>query len=201
MYNPSDKKGGVIRIANSGDWDTLDPGETYYGYSWNFARLYGRSLLTFKAAPGEASNELVPDLAEDLGKPSDDGKTWTYKIHKGVKFEDGTEVTSKDVAYAVARSIDKATFPNGPAYFDAMLDGRRATRAPTSRRARTSPRPSRRRTTRRSSSTSSSRSPASTTSRSSRRPCRSRRQGQGRAVQERRASTGPYKFQDLQPGK
>jgi len=122
IYNPSDKKGGVVRIANSGDWDTLDPGETYYGYSWNFARLYGRSLLTFKAAPGEASNELVPDLAEDLGKPTDNGKTWTYKIKKGVKFQDGTEVTSKDVAYAVARSIDKATFPNGPAYFDAMLD-------------------------------------------------------------------------------
>ena len=122
IYNPSDKKGGVIRIANSGDWDTLDPGETYYGYSWNFARLYGRSLLTFKAAPGKASNELVPDLAEDLGKPTDNGKTWTYKIKKGVKFEDGTEVTSKDVAYAVARSIDKETFPNGPAYFDAMLN-------------------------------------------------------------------------------
>ena len=122
IYNPSDKKGGVIKIANSGDWDTLDPGETYYGYSWNFARLYGRSLLTFKAAPGEASNELVPDLAEDLGKATDNGKTWTYKIKKGVKFEDGTEVTSKDVAYAVARSIDKETFPNGPAYFDAMLN-------------------------------------------------------------------------------
>src|SRR3954470_20065997 len=81
--NPSDTKGGTLRIANSGDWDTLDPGETYYGYSWNFARLYGRSLLTFKAAPGQASNELVPDLAEDLGKPTDNGKTWTYTIKKG----------------------------------------------------------------------------------------------------------------------
>ena len=91
VFNPSDKKGGIIKFANAGDWDTLDPGETYYGYSWNFARLYGRSLLTFKAAPGEASNELVPDLAEDLGKPTDNGKTWTYTIKQGVKFEDGTE--------------------------------------------------------------------------------------------------------------
>jgi peptide/nickel transport system substrate-binding protein len=122
VFNPSDKKGGTIKFANSGDWDTLDPGETYYGYSWNFARLYGRSLLMFKAAPGDASNELVPDLAEDLGKPTDGGQTWTYKLRQGVKFEDGTEVTAKDVAYAVARSIDKETFPNGPAYFDAMLD-------------------------------------------------------------------------------
>ena len=122
VFNPSDKKGGTIRIANSGDWDTLDPGETYYGYSWNFLRLYGRSLVMFKPAPGDASAELVPDLAEGLGVPSDDGKTFTYKIRKGVKYEDGTEVTSTDVKHAVLRSTDKATFPNGPAYFEQFLN-------------------------------------------------------------------------------
>ena len=120
--NPSETKGGTLRFANSGDWDSLDPGETYYGYSWNFARLYGRSLLTFQVAPGKASNELTPDLAEAKGEASPDGKSWTYKIKKGVKFEDGAEVTSADVKYAVLRSTDKATFPNGPAYFEAILD-------------------------------------------------------------------------------
>ena len=122
VYNPSDKKGGIIKMAHSSDWDTLDPGETYYGFSWNFARLYGRSLLMFRAAPGDASNELVPDLAEDLGEPSDGGKTWTYHIRKGVKYEDGTEVKAADVKYAVLRSTDKETFPNGPAYFEQFLD-------------------------------------------------------------------------------
>ena len=33
VVNPSDKKGGTLKFANSGDWDSLDPGETYYGYS------------------------------------------------------------------------------------------------------------------------------------------------------------------------
>ncbi|OLR89673.1 ABC transporter substrate-binding protein [Actinokineospora bangkokensis] len=122
VLNPSDKKGGTIKIANAGTWDSLDPGETYYGYSWNFLRLYGRSLVMFKPAPGKASNELVPDLAESLGTPSDGGKTWTYKIRKGVKYEDGTEVKAKDVAYAVLRSTDKETFPNGPAYFEGFLN-------------------------------------------------------------------------------
>lgn len=122
VFNPSDKKGGIIKMAHSSDWDTLDPGETYYGFSWNFARLYGRSLLMFRAAPGDASNELVPDLAEDLGEASDGGKTWTYKIREGVRYEDGTEVTAADVKYAVLRSTDKETFPNGPAYFEQFLD-------------------------------------------------------------------------------
>ncbi len=122
VYNPSDKKGGTLRFANSGDWDSLDPGDTYYGYSWDFIRLYGRALTMFKPVPGAASNEIVPDLAEALGVPSDNAKTWTYKIRKGVKFEDGTAVTSKDVKYAVERSLDKDTFPNGPTYFNDFLD-------------------------------------------------------------------------------
>jgi len=121
VFNPSEKKGGIIKLADEAAPDTLDPGETYYGYSWDFVRVYGRALTMFKPAPGKASAELVPDLAEALGVASDGGKTWTYKIRKGVKFEDGTVVKAADVKYAVLRSTDKATFPNGPAYFEAML--------------------------------------------------------------------------------
>ncbi len=122
VFNPSEKKGGIIKLADEAAPDTLDPGETYYGYSWDFVRVYGRALTMFKPAPGKASAELVPDLAETLGVASDGGKTWTYKIRKGVKFEDGTVVKAADVKYAVLRSTDKATFPNGPAYFEAMLN-------------------------------------------------------------------------------
>jgi peptide/nickel transport system substrate-binding protein len=122
VVNPSDKKGGTLKFANEGDWDTLDTGETYYAYSWNFARLYGRSLMMFKSAPGKEGNQLVPDLAEGPGEASSDAKTWTYKLRQGVKFDDGTEVTSADVKYAILRSTDKQTFPNGPAYWEGLLD-------------------------------------------------------------------------------
>ena len=132
-FNPSDKKGGIIEMAHSDDWDTVDPGETYYGLSWDFLRTYARALLMYKPAPGTASNELVPDTAEGLGTADDGGKTWTYKIRKGVKYEDGTEVKAKDVKYAVLRSIDKETFPNGPAYFEGYLN------LPAGYEARTSP--------------------------------------------------------------
>jgi peptide/nickel transport system substrate-binding protein len=122
VVNPSDKKGGTLKFANPGDWDNIDPGDTYYGYAWNFARLYGRSLMMFKSAPGKEGNTLVPDLAEAPGQSSDGAKTWTYKLRKGVKFEDGSEVTSADVKYAVLRSTDKQTFPNGPTYWEGLLD-------------------------------------------------------------------------------
>lgn len=122
VFSASTKKGGTLRYANSSDWDSLDPADTYYGYSWDFIRYYGRSLVMFDTQPGAASNKLVPDLATGLGVPSDNAKTWTYKIRSGLKFEDGTPITSKDVKYGVERSLDKDTFPNGPTYFNDFLD-------------------------------------------------------------------------------
>ena len=119
VVNPSDKKGGTLKFANPGTGTPSTPGETYYAWSWNFARLYGRSLMMFKSAPGKEGNQLVPDLAEGPGQASSDAKTWTYKLRQVIKFEDGTEVTSADAKYAVLRSIDKETFPNGPAYWEA----------------------------------------------------------------------------------
>jgi peptide/nickel transport system substrate-binding protein len=122
VYNPSDVKGGTLRFANSGDFDSLDPADTYYAYSWDFIRMYGRALTMMQSAPGADGAKVVPDLAESLGVSSDDAKIWTYKIRKGVKFEDGTPVTSKDVKYGVERSLDKVTFPDGPTYLNDFLD-------------------------------------------------------------------------------
>ena len=119
VYNASDATGGTIRFAISEDWDSVDPGDTYYGLSWNFLRNYARTLVVFKADAGEP--KLVPDLAKELGKPSNDAKTWTYTLRDGLKYEDGTPITSKDIKYAVARQLDKTTFPNGPTYFNDML--------------------------------------------------------------------------------
>ncbi|SDH87217.1 peptide/nickel transport system substrate-binding protein [Sinosporangium album] len=121
-FNPSTKKGGTLKFANPGEWDSLDPADTYYAYTWNFIRLYGRALVMFKSAPGPDGSTVVPDLAESLGKPSDDFKTWTYTLRKGLKYEDGSPITSKDVKYAVQRSIDRETFPNGPTYLNTMLN-------------------------------------------------------------------------------
>jgi peptide/nickel transport system substrate-binding protein len=122
VFDPSTKKGGIIKFADEGQQDSVDPGDTYYGYAWNFSRLYGRALTMFTPAPGKASNQLTGDLADGLGKSSDGARTWTYTLRKGVKFEDGTDVTSADVKYGIERSTDKDVFPDGPAYFDSLLN-------------------------------------------------------------------------------
>src|SRR5262249_1016646 len=93
-----------------------------YALSWNLIRLYGRSLVMFNPVPGPDGNKLVPDLATSLGVPSDGEKTWTYHLRPGVKFSDGTEVTSADVKYGILRSLDKTALVNGPPYFNDWLN-------------------------------------------------------------------------------
>ncbi|GAA3203956.1 ABC transporter substrate-binding protein [Actinocorallia longicatena] len=121
VVNASDKKGGTLRIALSDDFDSLDPGDTYAALQWNFSRLYARALVTFKPVPGTGNLELVPDLATDLGKPSDDGLSWTYTLRPGLKYDDGTPITSKDVKYAVERSNYSKQLQTGPKYFKQYL--------------------------------------------------------------------------------
>lgn len=122
VVNASEKKGGTITYELSDDTDSFDPGNTYYAYMWNLSRLWARPLMTFQPGAGEKGNTLVPDLAASKGVSSDGGKTWTYKLRSGVKFDDGTPVTSKDVKYAVERSnFARDVLSLGPNYFEHLL--------------------------------------------------------------------------------
>ncbi|MCH0571388.1 ABC transporter substrate-binding protein [Streptomyces sp. MUM 136J] len=124
VVNASTQKGGTVTYEYSDVPDSFDPGNTYYGYMFNLSRLYARPLMTFKPGPGQKGNELVPDLAASAGVPSDGGKTWTYKLRAGLKYEDGTAITSKDVKYAVERSnFARDVLSLGPNYFQQFLDG------------------------------------------------------------------------------
>jgi peptide/nickel transport system substrate-binding protein len=102
-------KGGTYTIGweNSfGFTDNFDPTGEYLGNAWGlYSNLMLRPLIGYKHQPGAAGNELVGDLATDVPKPTDGGLTYTYHLRSGVKFGPPVNraVTSKDVAYAMAR--------------------------------------------------------------------------------------------------
>ncbi|HEX7659772.1 MAG TPA: ABC transporter substrate-binding protein [Pseudonocardiaceae bacterium] len=123
VVNASDATGGTINYVLSGTPESTDPGNIYYGYEWDFVRWYSRSLVSFSSAPGNAGLKLTPDLATGLGQVSADGLTWTYHLRPGLKFEDGTPITSKDVKYGIERSTNYSpdVLPNGPTYFRQYL--------------------------------------------------------------------------------
>jgi len=121
IVNPSTTKGGTLTFADSSTPDSFDPGNTYYAWVWNFSRLYATPLVTYKSAPGAAGLQLTPGIATSLGTVSDNGLVWTYHLKQGLKFEDGTPVTSTDVKYAVERTYARSVLPNGPTYFPTIL--------------------------------------------------------------------------------
>jgi peptide/nickel transport system substrate-binding protein len=122
VANASSKTGGTLKFIGSQDADSWDPQRGYYGFMWDFSRYYTRQLITYKAAPGGESTELVPDMATDTGEISADGKTYTFTLKDGLKWEDGKPVTSKDIKYGIERIWAQDVISGGPIYLQQVLD-------------------------------------------------------------------------------
>jgi peptide/nickel transport system substrate-binding protein len=45
-----------------------------------------------------SATDFVCDLCTEMPQPTDDGRTWAFKIREGVKFHDGSPLTAADVA-------------------------------------------------------------------------------------------------------
>lgn len=117
------KKGGTLTIKYATVPETFDPTRAYYQDTMAIlSQLVTRTLTTYKVENGKSV--LVPDLATDLGKASEDGLTWTFTLKDGLKYADGTPIKAADIAYAVKRSFATEELPDGPPYvMDYLLDG------------------------------------------------------------------------------
>ncbi|MFE6746956.1 ABC transporter substrate-binding protein [Kitasatospora purpeofusca] len=116
-------KGGTLTVLTNQDFAHLDPARNWTLPQMDFGtRLIYRTLVTFKAEPGDAGNQIVPDLATDTGRPSDGGKTWSFTLREGLKYEDGSPIKSSDIKYNVERSFSP-DLTGGPDYAAQYLAG------------------------------------------------------------------------------
>ena len=118
---PGAKPGGTLSWLEDGAPEHLDPQQMYVTDSQSIGSLLYRTLTGYIEDPGGGPLKLVGDLATNTGESSDSGKTWTYHLRDGIKFEDGTPITSKDIAYGISRSMGK-NGENGPPYYKQDLD-------------------------------------------------------------------------------
>jgi len=107
------KKGGTLTVYSQSTPNTFDPTDVYYVDANEIGKLMWRTPTQVALRNGKAV--LVPDLT-DLGTPSADGLTWTFKLKGTFKYEDGSEVKVEDLAYAIKRSFAHDLFANGPTY-------------------------------------------------------------------------------------
>jgi peptide/nickel transport system substrate-binding protein len=112
-------KGGTVTMIDRDDFSHLDPAQIYVNTESNFGLLIDRGLTGYKrTAAGEF--KLVGDLATDAGTASDGGKTWTFTLKDGVKWQDGSPITSADVKWSIERTFASfVTF--GPQYIQQWL--------------------------------------------------------------------------------
>jgi peptide/nickel transport system substrate-binding protein len=97
------RRGGILLVAIGADAPGLDPHqEQTFATLQPTAPLYSTLL---QIEPGNYPN-VIGDLATEW-KISPDGLAYTFKLHKGVKFHDGSPLTSADVK----ASYDKILFP------------------------------------------------------------------------------------------
>jgi peptide/nickel transport system substrate-binding protein len=113
--NPS--AGGTTVVYARGDQtDSLDPPSTEWGGSAKIMVNLFETLVSFS----EDGIDVVPRLAERWER-SQDGKTWTFHLRKGVKFHDGTAFDAGAVQFSFSRLLGKGehlprAIPYGPQY-------------------------------------------------------------------------------------
>lgn len=105
-------RGGNIRLAVPSDPPNYD------AHTATTARVHIHSAAVFsglvRTDPMKEAvtvENVIPDLAESW-TISKDGKVYTFKLRKGVKFHDGKPFTAKDVKYSIDKYRDpkRSTF-------------------------------------------------------------------------------------------
>ena len=122
--DPNARAGGDIVITYKDDVATLDPAIGYDWQNWSMIKSIFDGLMDY--VPGTTT--LRPGLAESFDL-SEDSKSYTFHLRKGVKFHNGREMTADDVKYSLDRVTNPVTQSPGAGFFgsikgyDKMADG------------------------------------------------------------------------------
>jgi peptide/nickel transport system substrate-binding protein len=118
---PGAKPGGTITWLQDTVTEHLAPQQIYVQDALDYSQLFFRSLTGYIEPSNGGPLKLVGDLATNAGETTDGGKTWTYHLRDGLKYEDGSPILAKDVAFGVAISMGPLGV-QGPQYVNEILN-------------------------------------------------------------------------------
>ncbi|WP_327168751.1 ABC transporter substrate-binding protein [Streptomyces subrutilus] len=117
------QKGGTLTVLNNEPQSDFDPARLYTSGGGNVPSLVFRTLTTRNREDGAAGAKVVPDLATDLGRPNADATEWTYTLKDGLKYEDGSPITTADIKYGIERSFAAELSGGAPYLRDWLVGG------------------------------------------------------------------------------
>ena len=100
-------RGGTLTMLWNGAGTSIDT-TLDYDSNWQVLTMTSDGLLNYRRVAGAKGSELVPDLAEEIPRPSDDGKNYIFKVRKGIKYSTGAEVKPSDFTYTFERQFKAA---------------------------------------------------------------------------------------------
>ncbi|MGW0625573.1 ABC transporter substrate-binding protein [Streptomyces sp. NPDC002758] len=121
-------KGGTIYSLDQFDMDHLDPAQIYSSTEGAITVPILRGLTGYKI-DDKGGAVLVGDLATDAGTMKNGGKTWSFTLKDGLKWEDGSDVTTDDVRHTFER-LFASFITEGPRYVQNWLEGGKSYKGP-----------------------------------------------------------------------
>ena len=116
----TEHRGGTMRLVAHSAAGTVDPHINYTLQYWQIYQSLYDGLVGFKKAAGADGFTKVPDLAEALPVPTNDGKTYVFKLRSGIKFSNGADLTVKDVVASFQR-IFKVSSPTAGGFYSVLV--------------------------------------------------------------------------------
>ncbi|AVH56712.1 MULTISPECIES: ABC transporter substrate-binding protein [Streptomyces] len=114
-------KGGTIYSLDQFDMDHMDPAQIYVSTEGAITVPILRGLTGYKI-DDKGGATLVGDAATDAGTMKDGGKTWTFTLKDGLKWEDGSDVSEDDLRHTFER-LFASFITEGPRYVQQWLAG------------------------------------------------------------------------------
>jgi peptide/nickel transport system substrate-binding protein len=112
--NTTAKKGGTVTWLDvKNEFAATDPVGVYLGEEIAGLRSIAYRGLTGLPITANKNPKVIPDLATTTGTTTDAGKTWSYTLKSGLKWQDGTAITCADLQYGLSRSYDASLVAPG----------------------------------------------------------------------------------------